>query len=139
MLSIVKILRPEGITLKEIKKFSGACTQDSIEVMNMLKYLTSIGRVKEENKMFYIEYFHETSVKIPRRKILFIEVVTLLECLSETPQSLSILTDKTNWTDSEEKVKLYLQFLVRITEKGFIQGGISIYERLLQKGKWLVT
>ena len=42
------------------------------------------------------------------------------------------------WSDSETEIQDYLDFLVKITVKGPIEGEISLLGRLFQQGHWAV-
>ena len=82
MLSVVNALDSEGLNLKEVKFSSGACSPDSVKIISMLKYLTSQGRIVQENGTYYIKLASTMRASKPRRTKLIQELVALLDELS---------------------------------------------------------
>ena len=138
MLAMVNTLTPTGVTLKEIRSASGACTPDSVEIMKMLKYLTSHGTVLQENNSYQLKERPEFQFSRPRRIRLIHELNSLLIELSNSPQTVEELVNKMDWANSQSELQSYLDFLVQITARGLIQGNVSLLGRLMQRGLWTV-
>ena len=139
MLEIVNALNPTGISLKKAQIASGACIPDGIEVLHMLKYLTSQGTVIQENGYYLKRELPTSKATMPKRTNLIQELDSLLDMLSNTPQSVENLSNRIDWTHNSEELESFLKFLIQINAKGPIQGKISLLGRFFQRGKWVVA
>lgn len=99
---------------------SNACYPDTMEVLEMLSYLTAFGQVKKQNIGWII--FNKQSVLSTKkfREHFLVDIVKILNVLNESEQSVDNL--RQNLTDlNEETIGAYLKFLEKITAYGVVQ------------------
>ena len=99
---------------------SNACYPDTMEVLEMLSYLTAFGQVKKQNIGWIISNKQSVLSTKKFREHFLVDIVKILNVLNESEQSVDNL--RQNLTDlNEETIGAYLKFLEKITAYGVVQ------------------
>ena len=115
---IVDLIANGEVNVSEIRSATGMCSFDSTEVSDMLAFLTSFGRVEAQGEGWVIHKAEEESTYQRFRKAFLMDAVAILTQLSDEEQSVEQVSKEAGLP--EEKVELYLPFLVEITRLGVI-------------------
>ena len=123
MIPIVDFLHSQKNTtessINDIQNASNACYPDTLEVVQMLAYLTTFGQVKETAEGWILSNKQEKPIKIMIRKRFLEDIEEILSQLSSNPQKLSDL-NKDLHKIKESEVEDYLRFLQTISSYGFV-------------------
>ena len=123
MIPIVNFLHSQKSTtessINDIQNASNACYPDTLEVVQMLAYLTTFGQVKETAEGWILINKQEKPVKIMIRKRFLEDIEEILNQLSSNPQKLSDLTKDIDKM-KESEVEEFLRFLQTISSHGFV-------------------
>ena len=118
MRMIVDLITEGEIGVRQIAAATGMCSFDSTEVVDMLAYLSTYGRVEHTDDGWVIHPEDDESV-YERFRTRYIETAkAILEKLSTEPKTVIELSKETNL--SEEMVDLFLPFLAEISRLGVI-------------------
>lgn len=141
MLAIISIIgnSENPVTLRQIRKVSGACAPDARETMNFLSFLTSRGKIIHSSRGWVKIPPSPQMIPLtpPKRSWLIVPVLQIVDSLVDSPKALSELHQIHNL--KTEDLEEYLIFLSKISAKGIIRGKISLPGTFAQTGKWYAS
>ncbi|MHA1166345.1 MAG: hypothetical protein ACTSRU_00875 [Candidatus Hodarchaeales archaeon] len=109
----------KAVTLNDLRQATGACYFDTREVLQILEYITSFGKITMNDNTWVIETPEEKiKSKRPRRYHYIEGIIEIIELLSNGPKSLDELVRETKI--SQEKLAEVLPFFSSITSAGFL-------------------
>ncbi|MFX1318789.1 MAG: hypothetical protein ACFE9D_03400 [Promethearchaeota archaeon] len=118
MRTIVDLVEEGEVDVSAIRSATGMCSFDSTEVLDMLTYLTSFGRVEAEEGGWLLQKTEEEAAYERFRKSFLEAAVAILSKLTEKAKSVEQLSKETGL--KLETVEVYLPFLADITRLGVI-------------------
>ncbi|OLS18681.1 MAG: hypothetical protein HeimC3_01180 [Candidatus Heimdallarchaeota archaeon LC_3] len=122
MISIVTSLASsnESLNIYDIQKSSLSCIPDTNEVLTMLSYLTSFGKISETTKGWIRIYENDEKPLRPKRFFYLKDIYNVLSELTEE-KPLNSVRIAENIDIDVSQVREYLEFLVTITSTGNIK------------------
>lgn len=113
--------KPENeFSIYDIQDASNACFPDTLEVVQMLSYLTAFGQVKEHENGWTIGIKQENPLKRMFRELFLKDILQVIEHLNQNPQQVENLSESIKGIKTQEIFE-YLQFLQTITAYGFVK------------------
>lgn len=113
--------KPENeFSIYDIQDASNACFPDTLEVVQMLSYLTGFGQVQEHENGWTIGIKQDNPLKRMFRELFLKEILQIIEQLNQNPQPVKNLCENLKGIKNQE-VQEYLQFLQTITAHGFVK------------------
>jgi hypothetical protein len=114
----------EKVSIYNLQKASRACFADTVEVTEMLSYLTSYGKVINKGLEWIRQGEVENKPAQPERMHFLTEIMALITTLTaDTPKLTEEVAKSTNL--NMEFVTEALLFLEAITTKGYIKEDLS--------------
>ncbi len=126
MIPIIKYLHSNRnnphneFSIYDILDASNACFPDTLEVVQMLAYVTSLGQVQEHENGWTIGNKQDIPIKKMFRELYLKDILQILNTLNQNPQPIENLTKIIQGINEKELLE-YLQFLQTITAYGFVK------------------
>ncbi|MFW9928738.1 MAG: hypothetical protein ACFFD1_05060, partial [Candidatus Thorarchaeota archaeon] len=129
MISIIEYLHSskEKSTPYNIQRASNSCLSDTLEILNMLEYLTAQGKFVETSEGWTKKLIKDLSPKKPGR-FYYLEGIFQIISLFKDGNALSVENISKILSIDKEEILPYLKFLEIITKYGYIKSEINNYQ-----------